>query len=758
MIVASPGLATGAELRPDGRTDDLRERWRRLGGSPSALADLVKSELRRRFSEGRRPAVADFLDALPELREDSERMLSLIYEEFCLREEAGEAPSPDSFCERYAPWRDSLASQLNYHRMLSQAVGVLPGTPPRFPEPGEHFLRYRLRSVLGQGGAARVFLADDEDLGGRPSALKVSPDRGEEPSIMGRLQHPHIMPVHNVVRDPESGLRGLCMPYHPGRPLDQVIRRMENIPAPARSPRTLLDAAAPEDLAARVEGPGWQGFPRRGTYPEACAWLALTLADALAHSHALGILHRDVKPANVLLSSVDGPQLLDFNLAHDPHAPERAESALRGGTLPYMAPEQLEAFRDPDRWDLVGPPAECYALGLVLRELLTGRRPEAPGAEVPLPRAINDLLAMRAEGWPPARRRNPEVPHALEAILSRCIAHDPSARYASASDLAEDIHAFLRHRPLAHARNPNRRERAWNWYLRNRFGIAGLGLLAVVPAIAHLSTRETAKHAPTYVTHGKIKTVQAAEASTTPRARAALLAEAKRDFTRALELDPTHPRATFGLGVVSTREGDFPRAVDRLSRAIELAEGDHAFRPPTLGRVAGFWLDAAADLAEGPAGPVRLVPEAAQLTRGERRVHLATIAEMYTCRAEAILRQYPPNLPQDATALRSARADLEHAERLLSIRPFSIEGMVRRAEREILRDRIRYWSARERMGRALLVPDAMDRRLLEQAKDLLEPVVQSGTLDQLEYYGVRGFHRNLDRLLGGSADRRRDDS
>lgn len=758
MIDASSGPATGAELRRDGRPDDLRGRWRDLGGSTSALANLVKSELRRRFSEGRRPAVADFLDELPELREDPERMLSLIYEEFCLCEEAGGNPSPESFCDRYADWRDSLASQLNYHRMLSQAAGILPGSGTRFPEPGEHFLRFHLRSVLGQGGAARVFLADDEDLGGRLSALKVSPDRGEEPSIMGRLQHPHIMPVHTVVRDPESGLRGLCMPYRPGRPLDQVIRRMENLPALARTARTLLDAAAPEDLAARIDGPGWQGFPRRGTYPEACAWLTLTLADALAHSHALGILHRDVKPANVLLSAADGPQLLDFNLAHDPHAPERAESALRGGTLPYMAPEQLEAFRDPDRWDLVGPTADCYALGLVLRELLTGRRPEAPAADMPLPRAINDLLGMRSDGWAPARLLNPSVPHALEAILSRCTSHEPAARYASAIDLAEDLRAFLRNRPLVHAHNPSRRERTRNWYRRNRIWLAGLGLLAVIPPVVRQSTRETAGDAGGYITRGKIQSVQAVEASTPQASRATLLAGARRDFSRALELDPSHPRAIFGLGVVASIQGNFPRAVDLLSQAIELAEGDEAFRPSTLDQIAEFWLSATHALSAEPSQTLHLIPEAIRLAQGERRVDYVQLADMYTYRAEAVLRRYRADKPQQLAALERARQDLEHANRLLSIRPVRIEGKYRRAEREILYDKIRYWGARERMGRALLDRNAMKRHLLEQARALLEPAVRSGNLDQMAYYGVQGLHKNLMRLLGDSVGQGVEDS
>ena len=107
------------------------------------------------------------------------------------------------------------------------------------------------------------------------------------------------------------------------------------------------------------------------------------LAEALAYSHVKGILHRDVKPANVLLTLSNGPQLLDFNLAHDPHSADQARAALRGGTLPYMAPEQLEAYIDPERWDTVGAAAELYSLGLVLHEMLTGEPPEVPNQKLP---------------------------------------------------------------------------------------------------------------------------------------------------------------------------------------------------------------------------------------------------------------------------------------------------------------------------------------------------------------------------------------
>ena len=226
---------------------------------------------RCRFERGECPAVADYLERFPALTAEKDRVVSLIYEEFCLLEERGESPDPSRFCDRYAPWRDSLASQLQYHQLLSRMVS--PAASPRFPMPGEYFDRFQLGEILGKGGAAHVYLARDESLGGREVALKVSADRGNEPSILGRLDHAHIVPVLSVVFDAKTGLRGLCIPYRRGLPLDKVIQQVFPSSAPHRA-RALCDVVA--ELAPGGSGPGlkrgeWPGYPVRGRYAEGVA-------------------------------------------------------------------------------------------------------------------------------------------------------------------------------------------------------------------------------------------------------------------------------------------------------------------------------------------------------------------------------------------------------------------------------------------------------------------------------------------------------
>jgi len=464
-------------------------------GSVEVLSAIVKVDIQARFARGERPGVGAYLDRFAALRAARERVVSLVYEEYCLREEVGEHPNPESFCARYDPWRDSLLSQLRYHQVLSKAVGTVHRTRP-LPSVGERFLSFRLQSVLGRGGTATVFLANDESLGDREVALKLSADRGREPAIQGRLDHAHIVPVHSVNDDPETGLRGLVMPYRAGLPLDEIIRRVDPASRPSSASvlrETLADIWPADDVSAAEAAERWRGFPSKGTYAQGSAWIVSVVARALAYAHARGVLHRDVKPANVLLTARDGPQLLDFNLSHSPNTADQAEAALRGGTLPYMAPEQLAAFLDPEGWGGVAAPADIYSLGLLLRELLTGRRPESPDPTAPLPRAIGDLLDRRATGVPSARTDNPDVPYALEAILAQCLAFRPEDRYSSAKALAEDLERFVSRRPLVEAVNPSKRERILDFASRWRLGrVAALsvGILAVSLLVANLPRKE----------------------------------------------------------------------------------------------------------------------------------------------------------------------------------------------------------------------------------------------------------------------------
>ena len=238
-------------------------------------------------------------------------------------------------------------------------------------------------------------------------------------------------------------------------------------------------------------GDGWEGFPVDGTYAQGVAWIIMIVARALQYAHELKTYHRDVKPGNLLLTLKHGPQLLDFNLAASPHSVSHAQAAHHGGTLPYMAPEQIEAFLNPDLWDQVGAQADVYSLGLVFRELLTGQKPDLPDPKLPTPHALRAVLNRRPSLSAHVREFNPAIPHALEAIVAKCLAFSRQDRYPGAEALEEDLKRFLEHRPLTVAANRSRRERAANWLTRHRRSLSAV-LLGVVLSAAMYATWKVA--------------------------------------------------------------------------------------------------------------------------------------------------------------------------------------------------------------------------------------------------------------------------
>ncbi len=552
------------EFPPGSCPPDLRKVW--IEVSPArcltVLSAIIKADLRRRFAQGERPQAGLYLDQFEDLKVSSDRVVSLVYEEFCLLRERGEAADPAEFCDRYAPWRDSLLAQLECHELLSLAAGHTPSAA-RLPSPGDRFRSFRLGELLGEGGYARVFLARDESLGDRMVALKVSTDRGVEAAIQGRLDHAHIVPVLSVTDDSDSGLRALCMPYRAGLTLDEVIARIQPATGPRRAAvlREVISSCQSEDAPNDHEAAGWLDFPARGTYAEGVAWIGSVVADALSYAHNRGVLHRDVKPANVLLTVREGPQLLDFNLAHAPHSADRAQTALRGGTLPYMAPEQLEAFLDAQKWDHVHAAAEVYSLGLLLRELLTGRRPETPNPKLPLPRAIGELLDLRRTEVAISADSGPGVPRGLESILRRCLAPRPEDRYPTAGALAADLRKFV---------DGRRRHRS----RVVKFAAASVAILGLALAGRMLMPGPRPQD-PAKLVAGAVGEINAGH-----------LDVAAQMIAKALDIDTNSYEAYVARSLLHGHRNDWTASLKDARRAIEVAEeADPAVSPAHLARL-----------------------------------------------------------------------------------------------------------------------------------------------------------------------------
>ena len=192
------------------------------------------------------------------------------------------------------------------------------------------------------------------------------------------------------------------------------------------------------------------------SYSNAVVWIGAQLAAGLAHAHGRGIFHRDLKPANVLLTDDGVPMLLDFNLAADTKARAELTAASMGGTLPYMAPEQLSAFsRQGGKLDAR---SDIFSLGVVLYELISGRRPFREPEKGPMLEVVNRLIDDRRKQPVPVRSTNAAVSRAVDAIICRCLAQNPADRYQSAADLQEDLERHLANLPLRYAREPLRRD------------------------------------------------------------------------------------------------------------------------------------------------------------------------------------------------------------------------------------------------------------------------------------------------------------
>ncbi|CAN5664703.1 hypothetical protein BH23PLA1_BH23PLA1_27740 [soil metagenome] len=447
---------------------------------------LLSAEMTLRFEAQEPVRVEDYQQRYPQLGDHI--LVALLYEEFCLREEAGQIPLPAEYERRFPALAAPLRRVLEIHKLVGGSgqptalFSTWPGGEPiEFPEVGETIAGFHLVEILGKGSFARVFLARERLLADRPVALKVARGGSREPQALARLQHTHIVPVHSYRVDQQgTNLHLLCMPYFGRVTLSMLLA--DPAVASARSGTTLLEALArlePPTESKKAPTDAQKALSGR-TYSGAIAWWGARLAEALQHAHDRGVLHRDVKPSNVLVTGDGLPMLLDFNLAHEPklQAPDAEPNAL-GGTLAYMAPEHLEALAD-GLADHVDERADLYALGVVLFEALAGVR---PFPTIRNARSVPDALLRMAEqrrgGIPPLQRAGASVGPALEAIIRRCLAPDPADRYASAAELAADLQGVADDGPLRFTREPQpSRTLRWLRRKRSRFVVATPILLA----------------------------------------------------------------------------------------------------------------------------------------------------------------------------------------------------------------------------------------------------------------------------------------
>lgn len=266
---------------------------------------------------------------------------------------------------------------------------------------------YEIVKKLGEGGMGEVFLARDTRLDRQvalkflPSHLTNDPKARErllrEARAASRLSHPNILTVHEVGED-ESGRIFIAMQYVDGRSLDEIV----------------ADGPLPVDQVVS---------------------LAVQIGAGLARAHAAGIVHRDIKPQNIIVDGDGRGTILDFGLAKVVDASRLTQSGAMIGTMAYMSPEQA-------RGDLADQRSDVFSLGAVLYEMVTGRRAFSPD------NAAAVIYAIINETPPAPSQINPACPSALERIIGRALVKDPNERYQSVGEMLADL------RPLIHSSNP----------------------------------------------------------------------------------------------------------------------------------------------------------------------------------------------------------------------------------------------------------------------------------------------------------------
>jgi serine/threonine protein kinase len=261
--------------------------------------------------------------------------------------------------------------------------------------------RYQILDTIGVGANSRVVRAFDPMIG-RSVAIKLFPPalaNGEgrarflkEARVVGQISHPSIVALHDMGIDESSSTPYLVMEYVEGQPLERMLDK-GSIP-----------------------------------FPRACAWIG-DVASALSLAHRKGIIHGDVKPANILVSDDGRIKLTDFGMARLASRDMKDTPLL--GTPAYWCPEQILGKPQDARSDI-------FSLGVVLYEMITGNRPFDADS-------LQGMCARIMSSTPlPPSQTNPSLPAGLNELVLACMEKDPARRRASAEDLADDLYPFAR--------------------------------------------------------------------------------------------------------------------------------------------------------------------------------------------------------------------------------------------------------------------------------------------------------------------------
>jgi|GEM_PF-4390861 len=408
--LAEQGTASVADFFPE-RNDPLFLR---------VASELVRVDLELAWEAGEQKTLANYREVLPELNTDSQLRSEIAFEEYRQRCHHGETVMLEDFAAQYNVATTGWSTVVSSKDRTTTAADF-DKLAERVPSGGQRWRDFEIIEEIGRGALSRVMLAKQTSLSGRRVVLKFAPKHLLEADKLARLQHSNIVPVFSVYEDRDFHV--FCMPY--------------------LGDQTLLDANEKTQLGSsnELEAQTLETFEQ--------------LASAIEHAHERGILHNDIKPANVLWAD-DQPMLLDFNLAANA---ARTEEVQIGGTLPYMSPESLNGLLTGEQ--CADERSDIFSLGALMFELVTGEYPFSKQS------TVQETLASRSQ--PPSSQRilANKVSRSFCAIIDKCLQHDPAKRYQSSTELMTDIGLQRTHFPLRHAENNSWKDRLDKWTRRH---------------------------------------------------------------------------------------------------------------------------------------------------------------------------------------------------------------------------------------------------------------------------------------------------
>ncbi len=540
-----------------------------------------------------------------------ESLLVRVTDEMIERLQQGESVGLDEYVAKYPELADVLRHVMPALEVVCGSTASGGGSrPQRLAEPIKGRLGdFEIRREIGKGSMGVVYEATQLSLN-RTVALKVLPYAGvldskrlqrfkNEAQAAAQLQHPHIVPVYFV--GCERSVHFYAMQLIEGRPLSEIIADMrggrtegasaetESLHSNGSTARERGKRRTKVDKADNSSTP-WSSDDSRRRRPffNSMAKLGLQAARGLDHAHSIGILHRDVKPSNMLVDSDGHLWVSDFGLARFADDSNLTTTGDILGTLAYMSPEATRG-----QPAAVDQRTDIYSLGASLYQMLTFRHvfPETNKAALVGKIANDEPRSLRSH--------NPSIPVDLETIILKALAKEPTERYTTAGEMADDLQRFIEEKPIK-ARCPSLMDRAVKWSRRHKTLVAATAIILLLTtigslAIAMITVQARAKTARALEQsegslaialrviddiYTQVAITWLADQPQLTQMEQAFLAKAQAAYE---EIVRQHPRdfaarlgratAAFRLGSIHRKLGDFDKAETQLNGAIDRLKG-----------------------------------------------------------------------------------------------------------------------------------------------------------------------------------------